>query len=421
MDMHGGFWMAGTQRKSAARVLAFFSGLAITMLSQGSVGAKDLNSAWSGDQPAAGGPVLSGELNATYSRVMRNPGDTELNLRFARLAEASGYARWALATYERVLLNDPGNAEAEAGYLRLRRAFQPNITSVTFQMGAGYESNPTYYIPPARGEFQSYAGVSFRDERTLGDMRWRTTGTALGQLHEKEQELNYGYAGIATGPVFDLFPDWRIHPAIGAAAAYFDNHFYYGEGSLGVTIEKSTPNVYRSLLVRGAYRSYDQFFPTSEGFYVEARGRLGVSDALGPKTAFVLSPWVLWSDLRGSGDFPLISDVQPGAYVEFGARAELYWTVASWLVLGSNITAFKRTYRTEIDPVNLGKRVDDVIIPGASATFTNLISRQTDLRFDYKYISDTSTDSTKSFIDHVIQASVIHRFDPIVSAPANLH
>jgi hypothetical protein len=33
-------------------------------------------------------------------------------------------------------------------------------------------------------------------------------------------------------------------------------------------------------------------------------------------------------------------------------------------------------------------------------------------RIDYRYISDQSSDSTKSFSDHVVIASLIYRFDP---------
>src|SRR5262249_25533036 len=60
-------------------------------------------------------PALASELDALYSQVLQNPRDTELNLRFARLAEDSGNLRWALSAYERAVLNDPGNPEARSG------------------------------------------------------------------------------------------------------------------------------------------------------------------------------------------------------------------------------------------------------------------------------------------------------------------
>ncbi len=360
-------------------------------------------------------------LDLAYRRVMRNPADVQANLEFARLAEASGYARWALATYERILLNHPDNVEAQANYMRLRRAFLPGITLVTVEWGITSESNPTYYIPPRNAEAQGFGSVAVRDERNFGDVRWRTTALAFGRLHGEADELNYAYAGVRSGPVFDLYPDWRIHPALGAAAAYFDNHFYYGEASASVTFENATPVVYRALELRGAYRSYDEFFPSSHGFYAEARGKIGFTNALGPQTAVAFSPWVLWSDIKGSGISPLISDLQPGAYVEWGGKGEAYWTATHWLVLGANLTLARRLYKSEIDPLSGGRRIDDLFIPGASVTFTKVIANKADVRLDYRHIRDSSTDASKSFTDDIVSMSVIHRFDPIVTDVPKLH
>ena len=97
-------------------------------------------------------------------------------MRFAQLAEESGHLRWALAAYERVVLNDPNNADALSGLTRVRRALQPDTTLLTVQLGAQYESNPRYYLPPHRGEAQALGSAALLDERNLGGIRWRTNG-----------------------------------------------------------------------------------------------------------------------------------------------------------------------------------------------------------------------------------------------------
>jgi len=175
-----------------------------------------------------------------YAQVLRDPTNSQLNLRYAELAEASGKLRWALAAYERVLVNDPENVEAQAGLQRVRRRLQPNSTQFVAELGAIGESNPRYLPSGARAEAQGLATLSMRDERTIADVRWRTTAAAFGLLHSNEQDLNYGYVGAATGPVLDVGPGLVLHPALGGAATYFDGRFYYGEAAAMATFEDTS-------------------------------------------------------------------------------------------------------------------------------------------------------------------------------------
>ena len=305
-------------------------------------------------------PANADELDTLYSEVMRQPGNPELNLRFAQLAERAGNLRWALSAYERVVLNTPDNAEGLQGLNRVRRALQPDTTLLTVQLGAQYESNPRYYLPPRTPEAQAIGSVALLDERNLGGTRWRTNALVAGVAHGREGELDYGVAGAETGPIFDAFPGWAFHPAVGGSAAYFDHRFYYGEGAASGLFESNTGGVYRSVLLRGAYRSYNDFFPSSEGFYVEARSRVAVPNVLGIGSVIIVSPFVLWSDISGSASVvtPIITDLQPGAYVEFGGRTDLIKTLTNWLVVGVNIAVSQREYRNDIVTTTLEKRRD---------------------------------------------------------------
>lgn len=235
-------------------------------------------------------PVTSAtadELDTLYSRVVERPSDSELNLRFAQLAENAGKLRWALSAYERVTLNDPGNVAAQEGMQRIRRKLQPSTTLLTVQLGAQYESNPNYYLGPRRSELQTLGSAVLLDERTFNGMRWRTNALAAGVIHQHEDQLNYGILGGDTGPVLDAVAGWSFRPAIGGNVAYFDDRFYYGEGALSGTFESILQGIYRSVTVRGAYRSYGESFPSQEGFYIEARGKLAIPNVIGPSSVAV--------------------------------------------------------------------------------------------------------------------------------------
>src|SRR5438874_2468425 len=135
---------------------------------------------------AGSGPGTSPELARVYAQILSDPTNSQLNLRYALLAEASGKLRWALAAYERVLVNDPGNPEAQAGLQRVRRRLQPNATQFNAEFGAIGETNPRYRPSGGNAEAQVLAALGMRDERTIADIRWRTTASAFGLLHFKE-------------------------------------------------------------------------------------------------------------------------------------------------------------------------------------------------------------------------------------------
>jgi hypothetical protein len=353
----------------------------------------------------------SPQLDALYAQVLKHPQDSQLNLRFARAAETAGVLRWALSAYERVTINDPANAEAQAGLQRIRRKLQPNISQVTVSLGSALETNPRYYIGPKRTEIEGLASAVLFDERAIGGTRWRTNGAVAGQLHSKSHDLDYGAVSLDTGPVLDVLPGWALVPALGGTASYYDHHFYYGEGTVSATFEGATQGAFRALQFRAGYRSYDKFFPTSNGVYTEARGRFAFPNALGAGSVFIMSPWARYSDIAGSVISPL-AEIQPGAYVELGGKLEAYKGVTSWLVLGADLSLINRRYRTDIVPGTASKRHDTLLIPGASLLFPHILSYQTDFRIAYKYISDHSNDSTKKFNDHVVTATLVYRFDP---------
>jgi hypothetical protein len=363
------------------------------------------------------GVAQARDLNTLYDRILRDPANAELNLQFARQAEEQGQTRWALAAYERILLNDPDNFDAKVGMMRIRRKLQPGFTLVTAEFGTAFESNPRYYLPDSRSELQGFGILSLRDERNLGGTRWRTTGAVAGWVHQKEGELDYGHIGGETGPVIDLFPGLSVAPAIGGAAAYFDDRFYYAEAAASATFESSLDGAYRALRVRGAYRSYDDFYPSQDGFYAEARARFAQPGVLGDGSVGIFSPYVLWSNIKGKVVNALITEIQPGAYLEYGARVEAYKNITDWLTVGANFGISKRDYRNDIVVATGVTREDVIFSPGATLLFPGLFGFNRDLRFEYKYLRDNSNDPTKSFEDHLVSAAFVARFDPTIGFP----
>lgn len=357
------------------------------------------------------------DLNTLYDRILREPANSALNLQFAKEAEAEGKLRWALAAYERILLNDPENFEAKVGMMRIRRILQPGFTLVTAEFGTAFESNPRYYLPNSRSELQGYGSLSLRDERNLGTTRWRTTGGLAGQIHQKNGDLDYAHVGGETGPVIDLWPGLSVAPALGGAAAYFNDRFYYAEGAASATFESNLDGAYRALRLRGAYRSYDDFYPTQNGFYFEARGRLATPGVFGEGSVGIVSPYILWSDIKGKVVNALITEIQPGAYFEYGARFEAYKNITDWLTIGANFAVAKRDYRNDVVVATGVTREDVIFSPGATVLFPGLFGFNRDLRLDYKYLSDQSNDPTKTFHDHLISAAFVARFDPTIGFP----
>jgi hypothetical protein len=370
------------------------------------------------------------QLDSLYARILREPANTELNLRFARLAEEQGVLRWALMAYERVVLNDPNNWDAKLGLMRVRRALQPDYTLMTVELGTGYESNPLYYLPnnqapftaPGDGKGKSaWLGqglVALHDERKIGGQMWRTNAAIFGQVNSRYGDLNYAHAGGETGPVYDLLPGLSFAPALGGAVGYFHDRFYYGEGSASATFEGAADGIYRALRLRAAYRSYDDFFPSQEGWYYEIRGRVAIPKLFGDGTTFIVSPWVLWSDISGTVTNTLVTEIQPGAYTEWGGRVEFYKALTAWVTVGASFSASRRDYRNDVVVATGDNREDTLLIPGAMVLFPGFFWKEWDLRFDYRYLNNDSNDATKDFHDHIITAAVTKRFDPFRPAPA---
>lgn len=352
------------------------------------------------------------ELFSLYTQVLQRPADSETNLRYARAAEAAGKLRWAYAAYERVAVNDPSSREAQDGLLRVARRLQPAFTEFLLQAGVSYESNPLYVPTNHTPEAQVFGTLGVKDERTVGDLRWRTTGLAAGIDHTRADQLNYAYAGATTGPVFDFIGGTQLHLAAGGGGAYFDQHPWYAEAVARAVIEANAFGAAQSVAFRVAFRDYDGFFPAGQGWYWDVIGRFLAPGFLDPQNTLIFSPWVKRGDAPGTIPVSLLQPgVEPANYIESGGRIELFRQVFDGVLVGPTFYAMERWYDSNMAAGTINqKRQDFIWSPGATVFLPNFFAHQVGLKLEYQYIRDNSNDPTASFVDNMVTASVVARF-----------
>jgi hypothetical protein len=356
------------------------------------------------------------ELARLNAQIMNNPTSVELNLRYAQVAEEEGDYGKALAAYERALDADPGNGTAQRGQLRAAARMLPNTFEMFTELGSGYESNPHNFANTKHGEGEIFARALFKDDRTLGDTRWRTTGFFAGNIYQDSSDLGYGYAGLATGPVYLLSPSLSFHPSIGAGASYFDHHFFYSEVFASSIIEGNYQLTNYTVRLRGGYRSYDDFFPSSNGFFADLTGKFSHPGVITSDDLVVFSPWLRWSGVDTIDNLnTLVSpdDFLTGRYGEVGARLEYYKPIVDWMTASVNYSYLDRIYASAIDSGgNKVNRRDQIGAPGAALIFRNKFGAENkgSVRVDYRYERDDSNTQLGSYTNHVGTITFFNRY-----------
>jgi hypothetical protein len=368
------------------------------------------------DQP----PVIPAggldELARLNQQIMKSPGDTALNLRYAAVAESLGLERLALAAYERILMSDPNNQAAQAGIDRVRRAVQPPTTQFVLETGYAFETNPAYtQVAPTHGKNELFGDLNVLDERNINDMRWRTTSDLYVLDHPggSASALDYGHIGAVTGPVLDMMPGVTVNPGLGVGGAYFDHRWFYGEVSANATFQWYPNGAEQALALRGAWRDYNHsFYPGTQGGYADAIGKVTLP-AIFQDTVIGFAPWVRVSEISGgvgTAIVPLTTDVQPGDYSEVGGRLAAYHTLTDYLILGGNFTVWGRFYQSEDEPGTINHRKDVALSPGAIAVIPHFLTYQNDLKFAYQYTWNRSNVTTDTYKDHMFTVSFVTRF-----------
>jgi tetratricopeptide (TPR) repeat protein len=344
------------------------------------------------------------ELTAVYAQILANPTSAELNLRYAQLAEQRGEFRKALAAYERVLVNDPGNAAARDGLQRVRRIIQPPDTKKIVEIGTTWQSNVLRSTMPT-GDVLGYGSFRLRDERPGQNHRWRTNLSFYGEAYAHETEMNYANISGDIGPIIDITgTNWAVRPGVGAGTSWFDGRHYYNDVNATALFEGYLNGAYQWLRFRTGYRWYDETFTTDGGSYFDISGRFSLQNILHDRDSFSIAPWVRWSHITGTAD-AFTDDFAAGLYHEVGANFEYAKRVSDRLAASINVKVSNRVY----DDLGTGNRNDWYVAPGASLVFSNLLGPQADLRLDYKYEWNTSNMADHTWQNQAVTAALVWR------------
>lgn len=345
------------------------------------------------------------DLTSVYNRILDDPSNAELNLQYALIAEGRGEYRKALSAYERVLANDPSNDDARRGLQRIRRIIEPPLTQTTWETGSKFESNPLRAEDGSPSDVFGYGSVRVRDERVFAGTRWRTMMSGYGELHARHTQLNYGNINADTGPLVDLGGSMlTFRPAIGGGLAAFDGRFYYGDVNASATLEGYLQGAYQWARLRAGYRQYDASFASNSGAYAELTGRWSKANVFHDKDVVGVAPWLRWSAIDGdtiiSGD-----DFVPGRYFDFGATLEYSKIINEWLTASADVRIGDRAFAD----IGSGARNDVTLSPGASLILTNVLGVQTDVRFDYRYEWNNSSDDAYDWQNHSLRVGLVVR------------
>jgi hypothetical protein len=353
------------------------------------------------------GAATPQDMADLHRQILENPQDVSLNMRYARAAEEAGQPRLALVAYERILINDPSNAEARRGYERIRRTIEPPFTITRIEAGVRWDSNPLNTAIDEQEAATFYAQATMMDERPWGGRRWRSILSGHIESTPEINELNYAYFGAQTGPIFYVGPHLAALPAIGVGVAGLGNDHYYSEAHVGVTVEGRADSFSYWWRLRGGWRDYGEDSTADNGPYAELIGGLTAPSFLAEDGTLVIVPWVRWSDIEGS-TFDFFDEHAPGQYTEYGVDAEYRYRVTDHVTLGAGARVRQREF--ENTTVGPDTRSDTYIAPNATLTLTNVLSCSCDVRVRYQHRDNDSNDVLSEYEADQVSLSLIGRF-----------
>lgn len=353
------------------------------------------------------------ELSAMFGRILRNPDNVALNLRYAHLAEAAGKPRLALGAYERVIAADPSNREAATGLARLRVLFEPTVTRVTASVGADYETNPRN-LPGgvgSRDDVTLNAAFGIRDRRALFGGVWSSIVNGYGELHTDIGDLDFGRLQAYSGPVMDLGGSAKLHIAPGASVATLDDRFYYVEPGIHAGISRIWPGVIDAITLKVAYRDVAKHFKTRDGVLVDLSLRNTQRNVLTAGDSLHIVPRLRYREPTGDNvaGAGAAGGVLPGNYLGLGGSIYHYLPLGHGITWGTVLTAIYRDYDHDVR-FGSKERHDWFISPGAELRFGNIICQGCDLKLHYRFEKNHSNDSTERFESHNAGLRATRRF-----------
>lgn len=248
------------------------------------------------------------DLQELFRQVILNPNDAAANIRYAQEAERRGELRKALATYERMVLNNPTDAKARGEYERIKALLEPPETKFQFGFGGQWESNSNLNDGKGRDAFAGMVTFRVDDTRRFGSQLWRSSVQLYGDAHTRNSSSDFLYGNASTGPVFLFENGWRIHTFLTAETGFADYDFLFWSAGLGGTIETRGTDPLRSITGVVSYADFSN--TNSSGTFNAEPGRdavvYGLSARLGWDSVFAkvdgieIRPSVIYNDAAKS-------------------------------------------------------------------------------------------------------------------------
>jgi len=356
------------------------------------------------------------QLRDIYRQILLDPSNTELNLRYARLAEKKGLLRKALAAYERILINNPGNLEASKGSRHILLLLKPDFTRVTAIFGGDYASNPR--LSNHRG-FDPKSDVTatgrflITDERRIGGHRWQTNGHLFANVHKRVRNLDYGYVGGDVGPLLASVGGWTVRPALGVAYSWLDQHSFVTELSALLGLEAPKTGAFQRIDFRFSYDFIgNKFSSQRSGVVFEVAPQFLVRNLVKRGDGLTIRPSFLYNGATGGEPNPLLvrGDLFPNRYQQYALRLTYFVPVFGGKVLaGLTLDSSVRLYVVNVF-AQPDRRRDTYLAPGAQLVIPKLFHPKHDLIVQYRFENNVSNDGTQNFRNHVAGFRSVWRF-----------
>ncbi len=359
-------------------------------------------------------PAVADDVRVVFDKILQDPGNIDLNLRYAKLTIAQGELRKALAAYERILAKHPDNAAAKAGIARVRQLLKPNFTVINAVTGGNYESNPSRLSN--RGTV-THDGVFFGrfvmlDERRVGARRWRTLGDVYANAHINIRSLDYGAVSGATGPIFPILNGWQAHTFVRGGYSWYDGRSFQGLVGGGATFEPVLPgtSMLRAITAKIDYNFIGNSFSSRNAYVFELNARFIKFNLLDRRGIGTLTPYYRYNGVSGSGGTFIdpSGEQYPLTYHQLGIRADYFFNFWKNLTINTNITMEYKHYFEEVFFEQKHRR-DFIVAPGVELIVAGLISGKADLIFSYRFEYNSSNDGYQRYTNQIAGVRVLWR------------
>ena len=348
------------------------------------------------------------DLRAIFLRLLKNPADLQLNIKYAELAEKRGKIDAALTTYERLALLDPHNKDWKSNIERLRDLTRPPETSIAAILGGRIDSNGPLNADKVgnRAEYNGSIVLSLDHKRSLGGHKYQATGQFYGDYNLKAEESDLLLATLQFGPLVKISTSWKLRPALLFERSATDrrnrNSLSYSAGTL-FNFENLDDGPIRTVDISLYHLGFDNETPGKDSVVFTSSSGL-LYQGLKESDQLRLTPNVTFNGARGGGG----SDGFRDLYYQIGLDIEYGMEISENVLIEPIMSYFYRDY-IDYEPGGNTKRDDHNFNIGLQATVINIIPDVAVLA-TYSFERNKSNLSDETYKNHSIGLNFIKSF-----------